>query len=206
MSIINIIKSSPLFFELYDEEGLIADQWFGGGADLTPYYHFEEDTIHFHKTLKTSCDLFDTTLYPKYKEACDQYFYNHHRHEARGVGGLFFDHLRPKDKNEENFCYDFVTQMGNTFIEAYLPIVQKRKENLFSEEQKQWQEIRRGRYVEFNLIHDKGTLFGLKTNGRIESIFMSLPKTVRWEYNHQPIKNSEEEKLVNILKRPKNWI
>ena len=163
------------YFELYNSKGEIQDQWFGGGQDLTPYYLFEEDARHFHQVCKKACDLFDKDFYLQYKKKCDEYFWNTHRNEARGVGGLFFDYLRPNEKfNIENW-YDFVTEVGDHFLEAYIPIVNKRKNTDFSASQRAWQEIRRGRYVEFNLIHDKGTMFGLKTNGRIESILMSLP-------------------------------
>jgi coproporphyrinogen III oxidase len=194
------------YFELYDEAGILIDQWFGGGADLTPYYLFEDDAVHFHQTQKAACDTFDASLYPKFKSACDNYFYNHHRKEARGIGGLFFDYLRGNESFDAQFWFNFTTSVGKVFVDSYLPIVQQRKNNAFNEQQKYWQEIRRGRYVEFNLIHDKGTLFGLKTNGRIESILMSLPPTVRWDYNFQPEKNSPEEKLLSALCAPKDWV
>jgi len=200
------VHANYRYFELYGEDGELLDQWFGGGSDLTPYYLFEEDVAHFHQTQKEVCDRFDSDFYPKYKKACDEYFYNSHRSESRGVGGLFFDYLRPTEEKSSQFWYDFVTSAGDVFIKMYLPIVQKRKANSFTEKQKHWQEIRRGRYVEFNLIHDRGTLFGLKTKGRIESIFMSLPPTVRWEYDLHPSPGSEEEKLIFILKNPKAWV
>ena len=145
-------------------------------------------------------------FYPKYKARCDDYFYNDHRGEGRGIGGLFFDYCRISDDMQLEDWYCFVTQVGNSFLDAYTPIVEKRKQLPFTEKQREWQEIRRGRYVEFNLVHDKGTLFGLKTNGRIESILMSLPPRVQWRYNHQPEANSEEEKLINVLKNPINWV
>jgi coproporphyrinogen III oxidase len=200
------VHANYRYFELYDDNGNIIDQWFAGGSDLTPYYLFEEDAIHFHKTMEIVCDKFDTDFYPKYKIACDNYFYNHHRNEARGIGGLFFDYLRGDEKHDSKFWFDFTTSVGNEFLNSYLPIVSQRKNIAFTSEHKHWQEIRRGRYVEFNLIHDKGTLFGLKTNGRIESILMSLPPTVRWEYNYQPLPNSEEEKLLKVLQTPINWL
>ena len=194
------------YFEMYDDNGNITDQWFGGGQDLTPYYLFDEDAIHFHNICKTACDKHDESFYPKYKEKCDSYFWNSHRDEARGVGGLFFDYCKPnKDKTITDW-YDFVTEVGNSFLDAYLPIVEKRKNLNFNIANRKWQEIRRGRYVEFNLVHDKGTLFGLKTNGRIESILMSLPPHVQWVYNHEPEIGSEEARLIEILKSPKNWI
>ena len=194
------------YFEMYDKNGNIIDQWFGGGQDLTPYYIFEEDVKHFHQSCKNVCDHFHPDYYSEFKTMCDNYFFNHHRNEARGVGGLFFDYLK-KDKDfslEDRF--DFVTAVGKSFLDAYMPILKKRMKHRFTQAQKNWQEIRRGRYVEFNLIHDKGTLFGLKTNGRIESILMSLPPKVQWLYNHKPKEGSEEKKLLDVLKKPKNWV
>ena len=194
------------YFEMYDEDGNIKDQWFGGGLDLTPYYLFDEDAIHFHNICKIACDKHDETFYPMYKEKCDSYFWNSHRNEARGIGGLFFDYCKPNEYKTITNWFDFVTEVGDSFLEAYLPIVEKRKSLNFNSAHRKWQEIRRGRYVEFNLVHDKGTLFGLKTNGRIESILMSLPPHVQWVYNHEPEIGSEEARLIEILKKPKNWI
>ena len=194
------------YFEMYNQQGEIVDQWFGGGQDLTPYYLFEEDAIHFHQVCKRACDHHDPDFYNNYKKKCDAYFYNSHRGEARGIGGLFFDYCKANDNFSMQDWYNFVTQVGNSFIEAYVPIVEKRKALLYTKEQRNWQEIRRGRYVEFNLVHDKGTLFGLKTNGRIESILMSLPPHVQWVYNHHPEPGSEEEKLLKVLKNPKEWV
>lgn len=194
------------YFELYDEQGNVVDQWFAGGTDLTPYYLFEEDAVHFHATQKAACDAFDMSFYPKYKAACDAYFHNHHRGEARGIGGLFFDYLRATEERPADFWFEFTKSAGDAFIESYLPIVRRRKDMSFGEKEKNWQLIRRGRYVEFNLIHDKGTLFGLKTNGRIESILMSLPANVRWQYNYHPEPGSAEDQLLQVLKQPKNWL
>ncbi len=195
------------YFEVYDKEGKVTDSWFGGGADLTPYYVFDEDAKHFHQCFKDSCDQFDSDLYPKFKTQCDNYFVNHHRDgERRGIGGIFYDHLKPTDKFSADDWFRFAQLNGEAFIKAYLPIVEKRKTLTFTEEQKHWQQIRRGRYVEFNLIHDKGTIFGLKSNGRTESILMSLPMNVRFEYNFQPKPNSPEEKLQKILNNPVDWI
>jgi coproporphyrinogen III oxidase len=194
------------YFELYDTKKNVIDQWFAGGADLTPYYLFEEDAVHFHQAFKTASDSFDTELYPQYKKNCDDYFHNHHRGEARGIGGVFFDYLKGSDARSADFWFEFTKTNGNSFLQSYLPIVERRKQLSYTEQQKHWQEIRRGRYVEFNLIHDKGTLFGLKTNGRIESILMSLPATVRWEYNFQPAPASDEEKLLTVLKTPVDWL
>jgi coproporphyrinogen III oxidase len=194
------------YFEMYDEVGNIVTQWFGGGQDLTPYYLFDEDAIHFHKVCKSACDTHDLEFYPTFKKTCDEYFWNSHRNEARGIGGLFFDYQKETAEYSIQDRFNFVIEIGNSFLESYVPIVQKRKEIEFSKEHKDWQEIRRGRYVEFNLVHDRGTLFGLKTNGRIESILMSLPPIVQWKYNHQPEKDSEEERLLSILVKPKDWI
>ena len=194
------------YFELYDDDKNIVDQWFGGGLDLTPYYLFEEDATHFHGVCKAACDAHDATFYANYKKKCDAYFWNHHRDEARGIGGLFFDYCRPNEVHDLASWYAFITQMGDAFLDAYLPIVQKRKILPYTDAQRQWQEIRRGRYVEFNLVHDKGTLFGLKTKGRIESILMSLPPTVQWAYDVQPEENTEEAKLITVLKNPKTWV
>lgn len=194
------------YFEMYNKEGEIVDSWFGGGQDLTPYYLFEEDAMHFHQVCKTACDRHHDTFYDTYKQRCDAYFYNAHRGEGRGVGGLFFDYCKKSDEMTMQNWYDFVTEVGNSFLEAYVPIVERRKGMQYTQEHRKWQEIRRGRYVEFNLVHDKGTLFGLKTNGRIESILMSLPPHVQWVYDHHPEKDSEEEKLVKVLKTPKDWV
>jgi len=194
------------YFELYDAQGNIQDQWFGGGLDLTPYYLFDEDAQHFHQVCKTACDQHDPSFYTTYKERCDTYFWNSHRGEARGIGGLFFDYLRPNTEKTAQQWYDFTTGIGDVFLDAYLPIVERRKNLEYNASHRDWQEIRRGRYVEFNLIHDKGTLFGLKTNGRIESILMSLPPKVQWAYDHQPRLNSQEARLIDVLKNPRNWI
>ena len=200
------VHANYRYFELYDEQGEVVDQWFGGGQDLTPYYLFDDDAAHFHQESKTVCDRHDKTFYPKYKEQCDRYFWNAHRDEARGVGGLFFDYCRPNKKHSLQQWYDFVTDVGRSFLKAYLPIVEKRKKTPYKQPHRLWQEVRRGRYVEFNLIHDKGTLFGLKTKGRIESILMSLPPVVQWHYNIEPTPDSDEARLVSVLKKPINWL
>lgn len=198
------------YFEMYDENsspsGRPGGAWFGGGQDLTPYYLFEEDAEHFHKVCKTACDKHNPNFYPDFKKKCDDYFYNSHRGEARGIGGLFFDYLKADEKMSMDDWYNFVTEVGNSFLEAYTPIVERRKNLPYTKAHRNWQEIRRGRYVEFNLIHDKGTLFGLKTNGRIESILMSLPPHVQWHYDYHPKKGSDEEKLLEVLKNPKEWV
>ena len=194
------------YFEMYDAAGNIVTQWFGGGQDLTPYYLFEEDATHFHTVCKTACDKHHLAFYPNFKKTCDTYFWNVHRKEARGVGGLFFDYLKETDDFSIKDRYNFVTEIGNSFLVSYVPIVEGRKEKKFTKMHKDWQEVRRGRYVEFNLVHDRGTLFGLRTNGRIESILMSLPPIVQWKYNHHPENNSEEAKLLDVLLNPREWI
>jgi coproporphyrinogen III oxidase len=194
-------------FELYDENDMLCDRWFGGGTDLTPYYLFEEDAKHFHHTYKDVCDSFDASFYPEFKQTCDDYFVNTHRDkERRGIGGIFYDHKKPHERQDTDFWMKFGEACGNAFIPAYIPIVEKRKDMPFEDNHKHWQEIRRGRYTEFNLVHDRGTLFGLKTNGRIESILMSLPPTVRFEYNYKPAPGSEEDKLLQACLHPREWV
>ena len=194
-------------FELYNENDELIDRWFGGGTDLTPYYLFEEDVKHFHQVYKNTCDAFDLSFYPAFKKECDNYFVNWHRsEERRGIGGIFYDYKHPNEHQDADFWMNLGKSCGDAFLKAYIPIVQQRKEIVFTENHKHWQEIRRGRYVEFNLLHDRGTLFGLKTNGRTESILMSLPPIVKFEYGHQPQPGSEEEKLIQILLYPKEWI
>lgn len=194
-------------FELYNENNEVIDRWFGGGTDLTPYYLFEEDARHFHQTYKDVCDQFDPSFYTKFKATCDNYFVNFHRNnERRGIGGIFYDYQRADENKDVDFWMKFGKACGNAFIEAYVPIVEQRKDMPYTPENKHWQEIRRGRYVEFNLVHDRGTLFGLKTNGRIESILMSLPPTVRFEYNYQPQPGSEEDKLLQACLHPRDWL
>ena len=176
--------------------------WFGGGFDLTPYYGFTEDAKHWHKTARNACAVLGEKAYPRFKKWCDEYFYLPHRQEPRGIGGLFFD-----DFNEHDFatCFEFTRSVGDHFLPAYLPIVERRKNLPFSERERQFQLYRRGRYVEFNLLYDRGTLFGLQSNGRTESILMSLPPHVRWEYNWKPEENSPEAELYTIFLKPKDW-
>ena len=178
--------------------------WFGGGADLTPSYLFEEDAVHFHETFKRACDAHGEELYPRFKRWCDEYFYIPHRQEARGVGGIFFDNVSMQGDAQAAFA--FVRECCEAFIPAYFPIFARRKEVPFTPEHTQWQQLRRGRYVEFNLVHDRGTKFGLHTNGRIESILMSLPLTARWQYEHHPETGSPEEQLLRVLKTPRDWV
>ena len=176
--------------------------WFGGGYDLTPYYPNMEDVIHWHKTARETCQPFGNDVYPRYKKWCDDYFYLKHRNETRGVGGLFFD-----DLNEWGFerCFKFIQTIGNSYLPAYLPIVERRKQAEYSDRELDFQLYRRGRYVEFNLVYDRGTLFGLQSGGRTESILMSLPPLVSWRYNYQPEAGSAEAELYRYLK-PTDWL
>jgi coproporphyrinogen III oxidase len=177
--------------------------WFGGGADLTPAYLFTEDAIHFHQTHKDVCDHFDLSFYPQFKQQCDNYFYIVHRKERRGIGGIFFEHLN-NHSSEDLFA--FVSSCAQAFVPAYFPIVQQRFSLPFTESQKRWQQIRRGRYVEFNLVYDRGTAFGFHSGGRTESILMSLPLLARWEYDYQPPYGSPEAQMVEILRTPHEWV
>lgn len=194
-------------FELYNDAGDCIDRWFGGGTDLTPYYLFEADARHFHAVYKRCCDQFDPAFYAQFKKECDDYFVNHHRQgERRGIGGIFYDYQRPDEKMNITQWMEFAMACGHAFVEAYVPLVAKRKHTNYTAENKYWQEIRRGRYTEFNLVHDRGTIFGLKTNGRTESILMSLPPTVRFDYNYQPLPGTEEAKLLDACLHPVGWI
>lgn len=177
--------------------------WFGGGYDLTPYYGFEEDCRHWHQIAKDACEPFGSEIYPKYKKWCDDYFYMSHRDEARGVGGLFFDDL---NEGGFEFCFEFMQAVGNSYTDAYIPIVERRKTMAWDDRQRQFQLYRRGRYVEFNLVHDRGTLFGLQSGGRTESILMSLPPLVRWEYNWQPEAGSPEAALTEDFLPVRDWL
>lgn len=201
------VHANYRMFELYNDNNEVTDRWFGGGTDLTPYYLFEEDARHFHQTYKYVCDKFDPSFYSVFKKQCDDYFVNFHRNnERRGIGGIFYDHQRCDQNKDENFWMNFAKECGYAFIDAYMPIVERRKDDVYTDVQKHWQEIRRGRYVEFNLVHDRGTIFGLKTNGRTESILMSLPPTVRFEYDYQPKPGTEEDKLLQVCLHPMDWI
>jgi len=177
--------------------------WFGGGYDLTPYYGFEEDCVHWHQVAFDACKPFGDDVYPRYKQWCDDYFYLKHRDEARGVGGLFFD-----DLNEGGFdrCFAFMQAVGNSYTNAYLPILERRRHTPWGERERAFQLYRRGRYVEFNLVFDRGTLFGLQSGGRTESILMSLPPLVRWEYNWQPDEGSAEQALYTQFLPPRDWL
>lgn len=190
-------------FFIAEKEGEAPVWWFGGGYDLTPYYGNEADVIHWHQTAKNACDSLGDHLYPTFKKWCDDYFYLKHRDEARGVGGLFFD-----DYNAENFAHSFALMqaVGDSYVPAYQPIVNARKATPFTERQRDFQLYRRGRYVEFNLVYDRGTLFGLQTGGRTESILMSLPPLVRWEYNWQPEAGSAEAELYENFLPQRDWL
>ncbi|MEE2766819.1 MAG: oxygen-dependent coproporphyrinogen oxidase [Pseudomonadota bacterium] len=177
--------------------------WFGGGFDLTPFYPVHDDIVHWHRVARNACEPFGEGVYERYKKWCDEYFFIRHRNETRGVGGLFFD-----DLNAEGFeaCFGFMRSVGDHFIPAYLPIVQRRKEVPFGDRERSFQLYRRGRYVEFNLVYDRGTLFGLQSGGRAESILMSLPPVVNWQYNWQPEPGSPEERLYTDYLKPRDWL
>ena len=177
--------------------------WFGGGYDLTPFYPFKEDVIEWHQVAKNACEPFGANVYPEYKQWCDEYFHLKHRDEARGVGGLFFD-----DLNAPNFeqCFAFMRSVGDSYMQAYAPLVERRKDMAYGEREREFQAFRRGRYVEFNLVWDRGTLFGLQSGGRTESILMSLPPHVRWGYDWKPEAGSVEEKLYTDFLKPKDWL
>jgi coproporphyrinogen III oxidase len=189
-------------FFVAEKDGEPPVWWFGGGYDLTPYYPVREDVVHWHRTAQRACEPFGVNVYPRYKEWCDRYFYIKHRREARGIGGLFFD-----DLNEGGFdrCFSFLQAVGDSYLSAYLPIVRRRQSMPWTQKQRQFQLYRRGRYVEFNLVYDRGTLFGLQSGGRTESILMSLPPLVAWRYNWRPEPGSEEAVLYDYLK-PRDWL
>ena len=190
-------------FFIAEKEGEPPVWWFGGGFDLTPYYPFEDDCIHWHQTAKNACDPFGGDVYPRYKQWCDDYFYLKHRRETRGIGGLFFDDLH--DWGFET-CFAFMRSVGDHYLAAYQPIMQKRKDTLFGERERDFQLYRRGRYVEFNMVYDRGTLFGLQSGGRTESILMSLPPLAQWRYNWEPEEGSAEALLYRDFLRPRNWL
>ena len=190
-------------FFIAEKEGEDPVWWFGGGFDLTPYYGFEEDVIHWHKVAKSVCDPFSQDYYARYKKWCDDYFYLKHRNEPRGVGGLFFDDLNTPDFDH---CFEFVQRVGQGYLDAYLPIVGKRKSIPWGERERQFQLYRRGRYVEFNLVWDRGTLFGLQSGGRTESILMSMPPLVRFAYDYRPEPNTPEAKLYTDFLIHKEWV
>ncbi|HWQ35918.1 MAG TPA: oxygen-dependent coproporphyrinogen oxidase [Blastocatellia bacterium] len=181
--------------------------WFGGGADLTPYYPFREDVVHFHRTLKTACDHHeDVADYTHFKQWCDEYFYIRHRKEMRGVGGIFFDYLKGDTPGGLEAVFAFVREAGEAFLPAYLPIVEARRDHAYGEREREFQLLRRGRYVEFNLVYDRGTTFGLETGGRIESILMSLPTVAGWRYDYQPEPGSAEAEAMNYYQPGQDWL
>jgi coproporphyrinogen III oxidase len=190
-------------FFIAEKEGEEPVWWFGGGFDLTPFYPIQEDVVHWHKVAQKLCEPFGTEVYPKYKKWCDDYFYLKHRNETRGVGGLFFD-----DLNEWGFerSFKFMQAVGDGFLDAYIPIVEKRKGLSFTPAERDFQLYRRGRYVEFNLVYDRGTLFGLQSGGRTESILMSMPPLARWQYDYQPEVGSQEEILYKEYLHPRTWL
>ena len=192
--------------------------WFGGGSDLTPYYPYIEDVIHFHRTLKQACDRFDPSFYPRFKKECDDYFFIKHRDESRGVGGVFFDYLSgernetaaesdqfSRKEHDIELIFELVQAIGRAFLPAYLPIAERRKDEPYTERNREFQLIRRGRYVEFNLVYDRGTHFGLETRGRTESILMSLPPVVRWVYDYRPEPGTPEAEAGDFF-RPRDWL
>jgi len=184
-------------------------EWFGGGIDLTPIYVDYADAIYFHQTLKATCDRFHPSFYPELKKWADDYFFIKHRNETRGIGGIFFDHIGKDEKQLKiplGQFFEFVMAVGNVFLPIYAHLIRKNKDKIFTEKEKQWQLLRRGRYAEFNLVHDRGTKFGLETSGRTESILMSLPPQANWEYNFIPGKNSAEEQTLGLLKKGIDWI
>ena len=197
-----IIHMNIRYFEM-DEQ----TRWFGGGIDLTPHYVIPTDARFFHHRLRQTCDHFDLTFYPKFKAIADDYFFIKHREETRGVGGIFYDRLKPETTNLDfNQILEFSKAVGNTFLPIYTELIDRNRDQEYTEEHKEWQYLRRSRYAEFNLVYDAGTKFGLETNGRIESILMSLPPTAKWNYNPQVLAESEEEKTLSFLKKGINWI
>lgn len=195
-----IIHMNVRYFEMSN-----GTYWFGGGIDLTPHYVVEEDARMFHGALKATCDQFDAAFYPKFKKWADDYFYIKHRQETRGVGGIFFDRLSGKSDADKTSYWEFVKAVGSTFAPVYTQLIAKNKDLTYGPEHESWQRLRRGRYVEFNLVYDKGTKFGLDTDGRTESILMSMPPLARWEYDHQPAANSLEAETLSLLKKDINW-
>lgn len=197
-----IIHMNIRYFEM-DEQ----TRWFGGGIDLTPHYIIPTDARFFHHRLKQTCDHFDNSFYPKFKAHADDYFFIKHREETRGVGGIFYDRLKPENTNLQfDQLLDFSLSVGNTFLPVYTELIDRNRNQSYTEHEKEWQYLRRSRYAEFNLVYDAGTKFGLETNGRIESILMSLPPTAKWNYNPQVLANSEEENTLNLLKKGINWV
>ncbi len=200
-----IIHMNVRYFETQGEDGS-SSWWFGGGIDLTPHYVNKEDAQYFHNQLKTTCNKFDLGYYPKFKQWADDYFYLKHRKETRGIGGIFFDRLNESSGKSKNEIFEFVKAVGNTFAPTYTHIMEKNHAIPYRDRHVEWQKLRRGRYVEFNLVWDKGTKFGLDTDGRTESILMSLPPQANWEYNYLPERDSEEEMTLKMLRKGVDWL
>lgn len=197
-----IIHMNIRYFEM-DEQ----TRWFGGGIDLTPHYVIPTDARFFHHRLRQTCDKFDTSFYPKFKAIADDYFFIKHRDETRGIGGIFYDRLKPENTSLDfNQILDFSLAVGNTFLPVYTELIDRNRDQTYTDAQKEWQYLRRSRYAEFNLVYDAGTKFGLETNGRIESILMSLPPTAKWNYNPKVLANSDEAETLNFLKKGINWV
>jgi coproporphyrinogen III oxidase len=190
-------------FFVAERDGEAPVWWFGGGFDLTPYYGFREDAVHWHRTARAACEPFGPNVHPRFKQWCDDYFYLRHRAEPRGIGGLFFD-----DLNDWGFdaCFAFLRSVGDHYLPAYLPIVRRRRDTIYGEREVSFQRYRRGRYVEFNLVYDRGTLFGLQSGGRTESILMSLPPQVSWRYDWRPEPGTPEAELYEVFLRPRDWL
>lgn len=204
--LVPIIHMNVRYFEVLVPEGTKKIAWFGGGIDLTPHYVVVDDAKFFHQQLKNTCDKHDATYYPDFKKWADDYFFIKHRGETRGIGGIFFDKLTEDASHSLNDRFDFVIAIGESFVPIYTSLIEKNKDIKFNDAQKQWQYLRRGRYVEFNLVYDRGTRFGLETNGRTESILLSLPKQAQWAYNQVPVSNTEEEKTLRSLKKGIDWL
>jgi len=190
-------------FFIAEKEGAAPVWWFGGGFDLTPYYGFDEDAVHWHRVAREACTPFGDDVYPRYKQWCDEYFFLKHRNEPRGIGGLFFDDL---NNGSFEYCSSLMMSIGNHYLPAYLPIVERRKDTAYGDREKDFQRYRRGRYVEFNLVYDRGTLFGLQSGGRTEAILMSLPPEVTWRYDWKPEPGTTEAELYEVFLQPKDWL
>jgi len=199
--LVPIIHANVRYFE--SDAG---DAWFGGGIDLTPAFVVDRQARHFHQSLKNTCDRYESDAYDRFKSAADEYFFIPHRNETRGIGGIFYDYLKPSVHGSFEALFAFTQDVGQTFLPAYIPIVREQKNLLWTPAQKQWQLIRRGRYVEFNLVYDRGTRFGLETGGRIESILMSLPEHASWIYDHHPAGGSEEERSQKLFTKGIDWL
>jgi len=201
-----IIHMNIRYFKLCDANGNLISEWFGGGMDLTPHYVVDEDAQFFHQQMQLACDTFDPAYYPKFKRWADDYFYIKHREETRGIGGIFFDRLVTEEGFDMNNHFEFVKRVGNAFLPTYSTLVERNKNLPYGQAEIEWQQLRRGRYVEFNLVYDRGTTFGLQTGGRTESILMSLPKTAEWQYANRPAKGSKEELTLKKLVKGINWV